>query len=442
MKTALHDYFLFPKVVPAGQPATLHVIPRGGHARLTGEVRVRICPSEQHDRLRRGPEEVTVSAGADGSLSFSWIFAEEQEHFLRFFRPGGSGWENEPFLQLSVYSLQEDLYGLVPLRGDLHVHTCRSDGREDEAFVLANYRRAGYDFMAVTDHLRYAPSLEAMRQAKRLRTGLAVYPGEEVHPLGLHPEYGDWNIIDQHIVHVGGSRSVNDEIRADAAAFEAALAPLLPLAPRGVNARTYAAAVLAARRIRSCGGLAILAHPMWLEEDGAFNVEPALARALLLSGEFDAFELTGGMTVRENNLQQAFFASLREEGLRLPIVGSSDSHGTTNAVYFEESSTIAFARDASWPSVREAILAHRAVAVEHYHGEKPRAQGAYRLVKYACFLLNEYFPQHDALCRMEGDWMHADLDGEPDCPQVISRCAARVHAFRERSFGRTAAQET
>lgn len=436
MKTELYDYVLFPRTALSWQETTLHVIPRGGHAKFRGETCIRIYPSEQHDLVRRGPGEVHASAEADGSLIFTWTFDGEQEHFLRFHRIRGGAVEKEWFLQLSVYSLREDLHRLVPLRGDFHVHTCRSDGREDEAFVLANYRRAGYDFMTVTDHVRYAPSLEAIRQAQRLGTGLRVFPGEEVHPLGLHPEYGDWNMVDQHIVHVGGSSSVNELIRTDAAAFEKAIAPLLPLAPEGVNPRTYAACVFAARKIRACGGLAILAHPMWLEDDGAFNVEPPLARALMLSGEFDAFELTGGMTARENNLQQAFYASLLAEGMNLPIVGSSDSHGTTNAAYFEESSTIAFSTDESWEAVRDAVTGHRCVAVEHYHGEMPRVQGPYRLVKYAQFLVNEYFPQHDELCRMEGDWMHADLDGELDCLTLIERCAKRVRAFQARCFGR------
>ncbi|MCF3935335.1 PHP domain-containing protein [Acuticoccus sp. M5D2P5] len=38
------------------------------------------------------------------------------------------------------------------LRGNLHTHTDRSDGTLPVEAVVARYREAGYDFLAVTDH--------------------------------------------------------------------------------------------------------------------------------------------------------------------------------------------------------------------------------------------------------------------------------------------------
>ena len=38
------------------------------------------------------------------------------------------------------------------LRGALHTHTTRSDGKGDPAEVLRLYRDRGYDFVALTDH--------------------------------------------------------------------------------------------------------------------------------------------------------------------------------------------------------------------------------------------------------------------------------------------------
>ena len=40
----------------------------------------------------------------------------------------------------------------VWLRGNLHMHTTRSDGRVSVEEAIARYERAGYDFIAVTDH--------------------------------------------------------------------------------------------------------------------------------------------------------------------------------------------------------------------------------------------------------------------------------------------------
>jgi hypothetical protein len=78
------------------------------------------------------------------------------------------------------------------------MHTCRSDGKEDPATVTANYRGHGYDFLAITDHWRYYPSLEAMQTWKDL-SDFNLIPGEEVHlPL-----------TKVHYVNIGGSYSVN-----------------------------------------------------------------------------------------------------------------------------------------------------------------------------------------------------------------------------------------
>ena len=94
----------------------------------------------------------------------------------------------------------DELYaGRKPYRGDLHMHTCRSDGTESPAVVAANYRALGYDFLAITDHHRYYPSLEAMEAFSGLKTGYTLLPGEEVHLPG--------NPV--HIVNFAGRYSVN-----------------------------------------------------------------------------------------------------------------------------------------------------------------------------------------------------------------------------------------
>ena len=88
--------------------------------------------------------------------------------------------------------------GRLPFRGDLHMHTCRSDGKEGPATVAANYRAKGYDFTVISDHHRYYPSLEAIEAYGDL-CDLAIIPGEEVHlPFN-----------DVHYVNFGGTFSIN-----------------------------------------------------------------------------------------------------------------------------------------------------------------------------------------------------------------------------------------
>lgn len=45
-------------------------------------------------------------------------------------------------------------------RGNLHMHTTRSDGRVEPAAAVETYRRNGYDFIALTDHRRPGVTIE------------------------------------------------------------------------------------------------------------------------------------------------------------------------------------------------------------------------------------------------------------------------------------------
>jgi hypothetical protein len=58
-------------------------------------------------------------------------------------------------IDVSIYSLKEDLYERRPLKGDLHIHTTVSDGCESPEMVSVYYRKAGHDFIALTDHNAY-----------------------------------------------------------------------------------------------------------------------------------------------------------------------------------------------------------------------------------------------------------------------------------------------
>ena len=55
----------------------------------------------------------------------------------------------------SVFSEDGNWY-----KGNLHMHTTRSDGRADPAAALSAYRRSGYDFVAITDHRKPGITIE------------------------------------------------------------------------------------------------------------------------------------------------------------------------------------------------------------------------------------------------------------------------------------------
>ncbi len=426
---AIADYQVRPLVHPVGRPSLLTVRPLGAHAAFTDGAQyiVRVMPLERtlSPRPREDYPGLSVTA-AGGVLRFAWTFGEEQEHYLRIMQ-ADHPLDKERLCSLRVYALQDDLLALSPYRGDLHVHSSYSDGHESPAVVAANYRKDGYDFLALTDHYRYAPSLEAIAAYAGKKADLALYPGEEVHTAGNH----------NHIVNFGGSFSVNEKARGDLDAYEREVAAIeqgLSLPP---DVDRHEAAVMhwCFQQIRAGGGLAIFPHPHWIPD--VYHVQDSLSRYLFASRAFDAFELLGGQTQRENLLQTAFYHEMLRLSCDSPVVGSSDSHGTVDCQWYDWSSTIVLARSLAFEDIRQAVLDRRSVAVATYPREAPRFYGDYRIVKYVIFLYDVYFPLHNELCFEEGRLMKDMVTGiDEGAGDLLARLSGRTARLLAQCMGR------
>ena len=167
MKKELHYYDIFPKVFIINEEAHITIKPLGSHAAFASKVEVTVH-SMAHGNHNIYPERNNITGyelatDGDGCLRFSHTFPEESEYCIRILQ------ENKPVVSLSVYALAEDMRGRYPFRGDLHMHTNRSDGQQEPSIVAANYRKAGYDFTVISDHYRYYPSLEAIDAYKNVK---------------------------------------------------------------------------------------------------------------------------------------------------------------------------------------------------------------------------------------------------------------------------------
>jgi hypothetical protein len=284
------------------------------------EYEVRYYPAESL-ALRSGwpPAAPGRARPKGGVLRVEQYFEAEQEHVFFVTRPGPQG--PVPVGDFRVYSLEPDLLARRPFRGDLHMHSIRSDGKESPAYVAGACRGIGMDFMALTDHRQYGPSLEAQRAYDGVPIDLAIVPGEEVHP----PD------CPVHIVNFGG-RSGISELFADEAAYRKAVDAVAEQAgpmPPGVVPYQYAAAAWCFGKIRQIGGLGIFCHPYWFS-DHRYALPVPLTSWLLEKQPFDALEVVGGYSVHEfdsDTLQVARYNEERSRGRRIPIVGTTDSHG-------------------------------------------------------------------------------------------------------------------
>lgn len=325
-------------------------------------------------------------------------------------------------VRLSVYSLYEDLYERIPLRGDLHIHTYASDGEESPENVAAAYRKAGRDFIAITDHNVFNTSEKAADMLS-FADGFKIMHGEEAHN-GIAGYF--------HMVNIGGSYSVNEIYlnNPEKAEREACELEGTVEIPENVDKREYLRRVWLYGEIKKSGGYAIYPHPYW--NIGYFHTPTNMSRAIIKNGLCDAFEVLGGCTPEELNMQVALYNDLRAEGCDIPIVGSTDSH-TVLADKHIKYSTLAFAKN---DEILKSISEHYSVAVEAVPNESVRAYGKLRLVMYTHFLIKNYFPTHDRLCSVSGELMLAYVHGEKELKEDILRAEERIKTFKKEFFGR------
>jgi hypothetical protein len=421
-----------PVVVPGDAESEITIRPLFGHVALRDGVdyEVTYYPCEEFSERSGWPERNKPPLRRIGdSLKLRQYFEGEQEHVLIL--EAVQGGDRRRLGEFRVYSLGPDLIGRLPWKGDVHMHSSCSDGREAPAYVAAACRSIGLDFMALTDHGQYEPSLEAIGAYRGVRCDLRMYPGEEVHPPS--------NPV--HMVNFGGKTSVNAQFRPEAAyraKVEALAATLGPLPP-GVDRFQYASTLWSLQRIREAGGLGIFCHPYWFTSN-RYTPSGALTSHIFETQPYDAFELIGGyhlFEVASNTLQVARYQEERVHGRRIPIVGVSDAHGCERGELFGWYYTVAFAPSPAFDDLTGAIKGLWSVAVEALPGQEPRAYGPFRLVKYALFLMREVFPLHDELCVEEGRLMRLHAAGDESAARRLQERSGQVARLYERLFCRS-----
>ena len=431
MLPAPKNYAIYPSVVPADKPAEMTIAPTERAFLLFDGISyslriVAVNSDECSFYYDPTPQALLTLRAADGVLRFTHTFEGEQEYFLQLLR------DEKVLAEFHVYSLCEDLYRLTPLRGDLHGHSFRSDGKRDPAALAGHYREQGYDFFALTDHNRHYPGGEIDEAYDGVQLGITRIPGEELHT----------PVSTVHIVHVGSRESVTARYIKDRSTYEAEVAACLTRVPQHIPEKyreKYAMAMWATDHIHAAGGLAIFPHPYWKPAASrCHNVCDELATLLLQSDMFDAYELIGAADSAGTNRSIALWGDLRADGHDIPIVGSSDVHSLTSPLDFPHHFTVCFAESNTADAILDAVRSKLTVAVEGVGQEYDRRYytfGPLRLVSYAQFLLAHYFPERQRTCAGEGVAMRAYAMGA--APAQLIELTARMNAeASDRFFGR------
>ncbi len=423
------NYQIYPSVMEANKEMEMVIVPaeRVYLFHEGQEYTIKIYPVDGDETCYHTPTTRTVltATAKDGVLRFTHTFEGEQEHLIQLELNEKRIWET------MVYSLFPDLLDLVPLRGDFHGHSHRSDGKRDPAALAGHYREQGYDFFSLTDHNRFYTGGEYDEVFGDVKTEFVRVPGEEVHS----PD----SIV--HIVHVGGAYGVANEYIHDREAYEAKIAAYETRVPADLPEQyrgRYARAMWATDAIHAAGGLAIFAHPYWRPGNRIYNVRDDFAKRLLTSGMFDAYELVGGMGQVGINRSVALWNELRAEGLRISVVGSSDVHGIEKAGTFPHDFTLCFAKSKDPADIVAAVKAGHCVAVEAQgadYNRQHRCYGSLRLVSYAQYLLNHFYPHFQRIAQCEGVAMRQYAMNEAPAA-LVELCAVQAADFRARFFGK------
>ena len=423
-------YIAQPVIFQVKKKSKVSVIPLKGQLYFEDgkEYMVFVVPMCYDRKLPKNEPDLTVKAEG-GKLTFEYEFEHECEYEIRF--------KDSPeavYHHTSVYALEEDLYTLRPLKGDMHIHTPRSDSDDYSGEIVANFRREGYDFIFITDHNRYFPSVEVKEVLDGVKYDLNVVLGEEIHTPGSTV----------HIVHLGGKKSVTEYYVKHEDEYNKEVDEIEKEFAGNPDSRRLAMAKWATQKVHEAGGLAILPHPFWVQitETSTYNISLPLLEQFFKSGWFDAYEINGGMLPNGNDLSISYFNTLRSTGFEMPVIASSDAHKTYNdpKLRFANIYTIVFAKDNTREDIMEAIKNGMTAPVLHTYKDpngsrEYRVQANFRLTMYTRFLMENYFERTKDLCKAEGIMMREYTLGVEGAKETLNSMSGRSYKLYRHFFG-------
>lgn len=429
MITSHEKYRCYPSVICVGKETEVTIFPRDISRRFREEkeydVDIKGVNLDEDYRVHPHfvpPYSVDYTV-QEGCLKFICTIEEEQEYRVCFREKGGK------LTVISIYAVEEDLFQMRPLKGELHSHSYYSDGDDGIPMVPANYREYGFDFVALTDHNRMYPSEFAADFYKGIPLGMNIMRGEEIHTPGSP----------LHIVHVGGCESVSNKYIHHPEEFEKSVDEIeetLTHVPEQYR-RRVAMAKWSCDEAHKSGGVAIYAHPFW--RPNHYQISKGFSDQLFNEKMFDAFELFSGLDLMANNRQIMLWQEQLLNGNNIPVVGSSDSHSHDfNKTYFGHRFTYVFAKSNKTEDILDAIRNGYSVAgeltrhkehVQFFHKDL-------RFVLFAHFLYNNYFVETRRLSYGEGVLMRRYAEGEP-VGELLASFENTVEDFYKKFYGLT-----
>ena len=369
--------------------------------------------------LRWGKSE-TLPVKVEGStVIVTTGFRGETEHTLRIVHKSSAPDAPKILATSALYSLKSDYFALRPYRGNVHMHSNFSDGdkKETPGIMVATCRKLGQDFAIQTDHRTYAASMSAIADISKLPTDMKTFPGEEVHSPG--------NQV--HILSLGASKSITDWFTEDRPGYDKAVAEQSAKLPNTIpeNLKHHiAASYVIWDKIRSLEGLCVFSHPYWRPYDRQC-VPTLVSDYILQTAKFDAMEVLNG---ESSDLSILHYNELRAQGLKIAAIGVTDAHSSKD---LEPAYTLILAETLDFPSLAKNIRLRNCAAVDIDPVSKRHTViGEFRFSRYAIFLLGNFYPKQDEICKQEGEWLLKALAGDTTAVQSLKKSQGTTPGLR------------
>lgn len=361
-----------PRVFQAGKKCTFRL--KGA----SGNMSVRIA--------YKNSAEVLYAANSSDITEISTVLPHTGEYYIFLSARGTSD------RRISVYGVSEEMAGLLPVKGDLHIHTLYSDGAQSPREMVIQARRLGMDYIAVTDHDSYYPSLEAIKFTASSGLSILCFEGEEVTvPTGGHV----LSIGSDSPLHLKDmdADTLKEMIEAQAAETD------IILLEQGLSPYTYGGMKLVMKMIKEKGGFSVLCHPFWMvEHTGFYHLPRPMLKQAVKDRLPNAIEIPGDTLHQDNMLGLSFYYGHTDRSI--PIVANSDTHSTTHT--FGQRWQIAFVPVITKESILSSVSTFMSAACER-QGENICVYGSLGLVEYSYFLIREFFPYKDKLANTEAE---------------------------------------
>jgi len=122
------------------------------------------------------------------------------------------------------------------------------------------------------------------------------------------------------------------------------------------------------------------------------------------------------------------YHELRAQGKTVAGIGVTDAHSSKN---LEPAYTLILAEQLDFPSLAKNIRLRNCAAVDVDPVSKRQTViGEFRFSRYAIFLIQQFYPLQNDICRQEGEWLLKALEGDDQALAALKASQGTTPGFR------------